>query len=141
MTPDTEQLIERLRDIANSSFAFGSEKSALRKAADRIQSDHAQIAEMKEALIDAAAYMRGDIQGTAQRDGILREIDALTSGEMGDCQLRPARNAALEEALGTSAAIFRDIVNASWLPDSWKGVVAERIRLNDAALKANRSEP
>lgn len=36
---------------------------------------------MEGALEDAASYMRGEIQGSGQRDGILREIDALLVGD------------------------------------------------------------
>jgi hypothetical protein len=72
-------IVALLREEAQ--FATGVhvlDHGLMERAADTIES-------LVEVLEDAVAYIRGDIQGPSQRDGILREIDALLAKlEAGD---------------------------------------------------------
>ena len=85
-----DELIERLRDYAldwdgtqmsaESLTRVDVDCRTIRAAADEIERLKVSADEMAEALRDTLAYMRGDIAGPAQRDGILREANqALTA--------------------------------------------------------------
>lgn len=74
-------LIERFDHLLNCTQFSPADHATFAEARAQLEAMQAEVELLRDLLGDAAAFIRGDDSGSAQKDGLLREISASLGGE------------------------------------------------------------